>query len=478
VLSSDDLMWHLVKEANTIKLEASVNKAHTALTTAHAKSNRGSLDKGKGRDRKRAKKSGLHCSNPNCKMKGHTTENCFTKGGGKEHQAPEWWKQKQEAKAKETKKESTNAAAESSSKHKNHAYIVVGPTDFVPHNEDPSAALVITSGHNHEAFGVSPSTDLIVDCGASSHFSPDKSKFINFEAISPEPIHTADGHTFSTIGSGDLIVTLPTKDGETGPPIMLKRMYYAPQMVFTLVSVACLDKAGCSLTIEDGECVIHSPRPYHTVLGSVPRVDNLYRLSSSAIHAPEPPKHYANVTDGPISINEFHRRMRHANFRTLCEMVRQGAVEGIELDSLPASSFCEACVQGKAHHKAFPKVSETTHSRYGEKVVTDLWGPAPVQSLGGHSYIHMLEDLFSRKPRVLFLKAKSEAFESYKQYEAWLKTHHNPDGIVCLGSDRGGEFIDGEFATYLLNVGTAHNLNIHDSPPVKRHHRTAQPNPN
>jgi len=76
----------------------------------------------------------------------------------------------------------------------------------------------------------------------------------------------------------------------------------------------------------------------------------------------------------------------------------------------------------------------------------------------------MLEDLFSREPRMSFLKAKSEAFESYKWYKAWLKTHRNPDGIVCLGSDRGGEFIDGEFATYLLNVRTAHNLNVHDSP--------------
>jgi hypothetical protein len=56
-------------------------------------------------------------------------------------------------------------------------------------------------------------------------------------------------------------------------------------MAFTLLSVACLDKAGCSLTIEDGECIIRSPRPYRTLLGSVPCIDNLYRLVSSAIKA-------------------------------------------------------------------------------------------------------------------------------------------------------------------------------------------------
>jgi len=235
-------------------------------------------------------------------------------------------------------------------------------------------------------------------------------------------------------------------------------------MAFTLVSVACLDKAGCSLTIEDGECKIRSPRPYRTVLGSVPRVNNLYRLDSSVIQAPKLPKHYANMASGPISIIELHRRMGHVNFQTLGEMVRKGAVEGVEIDSSPTPTFCEACVRGKAHRKAFSKVSESTYSKYGEKVVTDLWGPAQVLSLGGHSYAHMFEDLYSREPRVAFLKAKSEAFESYKHYEAWVKVHRNPSGIACLGSDRGGEFLDGEFSTYLQDTGTIRHLNVHDSP--------------
>jgi len=113
------------------------------------------------------------------------------------------------------------------------------------------------------------------------------------------------------------VVTLPLKDGEEGPSITLKQVYYAPKMAFTLVSVPCLDKAGCSLTIEDGECKIHSPRPYCTVLGSVPHVNNLYRLDSSAIQGPKPPKHYANIASGPISIEELHRCMGHVNYQTL-----------------------------------------------------------------------------------------------------------------------------------------------------------------
>ena len=168
-------------------------------------------------------------------------------------------------------------------------------------------------------------------------------------------------------------------------------------MAFTLILVACLDKAGCSLTIEDGECKVHSPRPYCTVLGSVSRVNNLYRLDSLAIQGPEPPKHYANIASGPILIKELHHRMGHVNYQTLWEMVHEGAIEGVKLDSSPTPSFCEACVQGKAHRKAFPKISETIYLTYSEKVVTDLWGPAQVMSLGGHSYAHMF-DLYSREP--------------------------------------------------------------------------------
>ena len=55
-------------------------------------------------------------------------------------------------------------------------------------------------------------------------------------------------------------------------------------------------------------------------------------------------------------------------------MVKNGAVEGVELDLSSTSTFCDACMQGKAHRRAFPKRSERTYTKYGEKVVTDLWG--------------------------------------------------------------------------------------------------------
>lgn len=54
---------------------------------------------------------------------------------------------------------------------------------------------------------------------------------------------------FSAIGRRDLVITLPMMNGEDRPSITLKQVYYSPKMAFTLVLVACLNKAGCSLTI-------------------------------------------------------------------------------------------------------------------------------------------------------------------------------------------------------------------------------------
>ncbi|KAJ6619194.1 hypothetical protein B0H10DRAFT_1794008, partial [Mycena sp. CBHHK59/15] len=70
------------------------------------------------------------------------------------------------------------------------------------------------------------------------------------------------------------------------------------------------------------------------------------------------------------------------NHDDLCKMVWKGMVEGVKLDMDSKPEFCEVCMKAKAHRKPFPKKS-TTRSN---KVVTDLWCPADVTSLGKCDY--------------------------------------------------------------------------------------------
>jgi hypothetical protein len=70
---------------------------------------------------------------------------------------------------------------------------------------------------------------------------------------------------------------------------------------------------------------------------------------------------------------------------------------------------------------------------------------------------------------------KSEAFENYKDYEAWVRVQRG--GKICIfGCDRGGEFTSKMFTQYLQSSGTVQHLTVHDSPQsngaVERANRT------
>ncbi|TFK38537.1 hypothetical protein BDQ12DRAFT_577994, partial [Crucibulum laeve] len=103
----------------------------------------------------------------NCKKKGHLKGDCFAKGGGKENEAPDWWKKK-------TK--SANVADKNESDNKNYAFLVYGLSLDInkPNNSPPNDNI-----ENH---------GIIIDCGASSHFLPDRSKLLNYQEIPPEPV--------------------------------------------------------------------------------------------------------------------------------------------------------------------------------------------------------------------------------------------------------------------------------------------------
>ena len=149
----------------------------------------------------------------------------------------------------------------------------------------PNVALIIISGHDHNTHTALKSASVIIDCGASSHFidcgasshfSPDKAKFIYYHEIPPEPVKATDSHTFSAIGKGNLKVNLPTCSGHKPMTVTLQGVYYAPNMAFTLISVLCLDHAGCSVLVKDNACVIHGAQPERKFLGSVPHIHGLY----------------------------------------------------------------------------------------------------------------------------------------------------------------------------------------------------------
>lgn len=216
------------EEADELVVQKEADKAaeNAAMIAAYAKK--------KGQSQKKT------CTN--CKRIGHTKEECFQKGGGKEGQAPWDKKKKEAAKANAASTEDTN--------------------------DDVSLAVTYFPTEPLEALSAAhAANNVIIDCGATRHFTPNRSDLENFTEIEPKPIKAANGRILQATGKGDLKVTFP-------------------EFAFTLISVGTLDGKGFQVNFDDGICTISTPKPSRRVIGRIPLSNGLYRTSIAPKNAP------------------------------------------------------------------------------------------------------------------------------------------------------------------------------------------------
>ena len=453
-LTSDVLIQAIFDEADNKATEKNVDDARENAAMLAKAGKKGGNSKGDKADKK--------CGN--CKRKGHTDESCFAPGGGKEKEAPEWWKKKfggEKGKEKETK--NASVAEEKESTEENYAFLI--DTDNV--------ALVCTSNFHEEALktGIS-SPSIIIDCGASSHFTPNRDKLSDYQELATLPIRAADGRTFAAHGRGNMKILLPMGKNRKPTNVTLTNVYYSPHLAFTLVSCTRMTRLGYKVSLKGSECTIYSPT--NRVIGIIPETRGLYRFGEMKTPSPLPT---ANAASQQMSITDFHRRMGHINQDDLRKMVKEGMIKGIDLDLTSTLDFCKTCVAAKATRKSFPKGSTAENIKaYGDKIMADVWGPAEVESIGRKKYYLLFQDRHSHEEYIYFMAKKSEAIENYKRYEAWAKVQRNVPIIKTFGTDRGGEFNSKDFTDHLERQGTIRHLTVHDSPQsngrVERANRT------
>ncbi|KAL0288219.1 UNVERIFIED_CONTAM: Retrovirus-related Pol polyprotein from transposon TNT 1-94 [Sesamum radiatum] len=85
-------------------------------------------------------------------------------------------------------------------------------------------------------------------------------------------------------------------------------------------------------------------------------------------------------------------------------------------------------------------------------VHTDVCGPLSIPTRGGFSYFITFSDDHSRYGYVYLMRYKSEAFGRFKEYRLEVENQTNRK-IKALRSDRGGEYLSGEFIDYLKENG-------------------------
>ncbi|KAL0394628.1 UNVERIFIED_CONTAM: Retrovirus-related Pol polyprotein from transposon TNT 1-94 [Sesamum latifolium] len=140
----------------------------------------------------------------------------------------------------------------------------------------------------------------------------------------------------------------------------------------------------------------------------------------------------------------WHARLGHISKDRIRRLIYPKSLEIDNLDHLPT---CESCLKGKMTKKPFVGQSAIANGLL-DLVHTDVCGPLSISARGGFSYFITFIDDHSRYGYVYLMRYKSEAFGRFKEYRLEVENQTNRK-IKSLRSDRGGEYLSGEFIDYL-----------------------------
>ena len=174
----------------------------------------------------------------------------------------------------------------------------------------------------------------------------------------------------------------------------------------------------------------------------------------------------AMMRPGPpssMNVNDFHNSLGHANVKALYETAKQ---MGSKLTGI--QKYFDGCAAVKAIKRTVPRVVDSSRksSRPFQRISMDLAGGYP-KSTGGVKYLMQLLDDHTNFGWTVFLGDKSgpTAVRAFRTWYASVKQLMGVhDEVRCVLTDNGTEWVNEDFRTMLVNLGTARELTAVDGP--------------
>ncbi|KAK1591530.1 hypothetical protein Q3G72_009150 [Acer saccharum] len=157
-----------------------------------------------------------------------------------------------------------------------------------------------------------------------------------------------------------------------------------------------------------------------------------------------------------LSKNEINLRLGNG---TIKRLVCDGPLSDLKVDDLPT---CESCLEGKMTKRTFSAIGARATECLG-LIHTDVCGPMSIQARGGYEYFITFMDDYSRFGYVYLMRHKSDAFDMFKAFKAEVENQLEKH-IKILRSDRGGEYLSGEFQQYLIDNGIVSQFSAPGTP--------------
>ena len=230
----------------------------------------------------------------------------------------------------------------------------------------------------------------------------------------------------------------------------LRDVLHVPTAPNCLLSLSRFDDTGGKLETGNGICWLKSKSS--AVIGKGYKHQRLYLLAARAALPGQERTNYATMK-AKLTWDQWHQRYGHIGMTALRQLEKEGLVSGLEIDQLSIpSETCVACVQAKQTHQPFPQEAKNRSENTGERVVSDVWGPTKVKSIGGWNYYISFIDDAKRYNTVLFLANKSDATDRIKGHVGKIKQKFGK-APRYMRFDNGAELVNGEIKKFAEKEG-------------------------
>ena len=298
-----------------------------------------------------------------------------------------------------------------------------------------------------------------VDTGATNHVCNSLQGFQETRKLSDGEIclHMGNATTVAAVAVGNVFLNFSNDRS-----LILRDCLYVPSIRRNLVSVSKLFKDGYSVYFSNS--VVIKLNKHFVCSGSL--VDDLYIINPMF---PTVQLNELNNTNNlpckrkePSKLNQtylWHLRLGHINLNRISRLVRDGPLGSLQVEELPV---CESCLEGKMTKRPFSAKGYRAKEPL-ELVHSDVCGPMNIQARGGFEYFITFIDDYSRYGYIYLMRRKSECFEKFKEYKAETEKRLGKC-LKTLRSDRGGEYLLGEFKDYLSAEGIVSQLSAPGMP--------------
>ncbi len=302
-----------------------------------------------------------------------------------------------------------------------------------------------------------------LDNGASNHMTGDRSKFRELDESITGRVKFGDASTVQIKGKGSILFSC-----KNGDQWLLQDVYYIPSLQCNMVSLGQLTETGHRVVMDEDVLEVFDKSPWRLVMKVRRTVNRLYRIELKLAH----PVSLLSSLDDPAWL--WHARLGHVNFQAMKLLVDKEMAGGV-LAIVHPNQLCQSCLVTKQARAPFPAAAHFRAEEPLELLHIDLCGPITPSTMSGNRYFFLIVDDYSRWMWVFVLKTKDQSLDAFVKFKP-LAENTAGRRVKTLRSDRGGEFLSGEFAQVCEEAGIQRHLTAPNSPQqngvVERRNRT------